>query len=420
MAMGFVETKKRSGNKYLKSKTYHFANFLGLLLLIAWGACQKRMCCQNSPREATAPKPPVSLPIVSPPSSIPATSSPSEPFAWISEFAKHLKKDPHPPHLARNSHFWVSNEDHQDRFYDALSKRQGGVYIGVGADQNYLMAGWCKPEVMVPLDFDQGVVDLHQVYRVFFLHAATPQEFVDLWSDVPGNVNRAKEWIAEAYGKKDPMLSSKKTCQGDCKRTQAAYVMARKLVWKRLQVLQQQYQQKKIPIFLTDNNQYQHIVNLFAKNRVFPTRGDLSQHALGHIATGLHAVNQPLGVLYLSNSERYFSYLPHFKPHMLAMPVDPHTLILHTWALRNKGNLYAYFTQSGTNFKAWLKQPTVTRLKSPTAKRSTPRRPTDIITPLLRKIDIKNLKDAPDAFDIDTSLKVPTHSSQALAQVLHL
>ena len=52
--------------------------------------------------------------------------------------------------------------------------------MGVGTDQNYLIAGWSRPEVLVLMDFDQVVVDLHRVYQLAFLHAESPEAFLRL------------------------------------------------------------------------------------------------------------------------------------------------------------------------------------------------------------------------------------------------
>ena len=90
-----------------------------------------------------------------------------------------LPRDPAPEEITRNQHYWISNEQRLDLFHDPI-KDLGGVYVGVGSDQNYLHAGWAKTEVLVLMDFDQKIVDLHGVYRVAFLHASTKEQFTKL------------------------------------------------------------------------------------------------------------------------------------------------------------------------------------------------------------------------------------------------
>ena len=103
-----------------------------------------------------------------------------EPFPteWAETFGE-VEPDPKPDKLTRNSHYWVSDEKRHDLFREAIADK-GGVFIGLGTDQNYLMAAWAKPEVLIPLDFDQMVVYLHYAFRVAFLNAKTPKQFIEL------------------------------------------------------------------------------------------------------------------------------------------------------------------------------------------------------------------------------------------------
>ena len=99
----------------------------------------------------------------------------------LSAFSK-LERDPRPKSITRNAHYVISNENHHHLFEPALSKLKGGVVAGVGSDQMYLFAGWAKPEALVPMDFDQVIVDLHYVYGAMFRKAETPAELIALWS----------------------------------------------------------------------------------------------------------------------------------------------------------------------------------------------------------------------------------------------
>ena len=51
-----------------------------------------------------------------------------------------LKSEPY-EHFQRELHFLVSNEDDYRSWYSSLYQR-GGIYLGVGAEQNYLLAAW--------------------------------------------------------------------------------------------------------------------------------------------------------------------------------------------------------------------------------------------------------------------------------------
>ncbi|MEM6297042.1 MAG: hypothetical protein AAGA54_37600, partial [Myxococcota bacterium] len=93
-----------------------------------------------------------------------------------------LPSDPPPAKLTNDTHYLVSNERRLDLFADDVRDR-GDAYIGVGAGQNYVLAAWADPEVMVLVDFDADVVDLHALYILFFAHADDIETFESLWSD---------------------------------------------------------------------------------------------------------------------------------------------------------------------------------------------------------------------------------------------
>ena len=97
-----------------------------------------------------------------------AAHAQAQPVAPLSaEHARVLRsvpEDPAPEGLFSDTHYLISNEDRPERFRGAVSDL-GGLQLGVGTDQNYLFAGWARPQVLALIDFDQQVVDLHRVYR---------------------------------------------------------------------------------------------------------------------------------------------------------------------------------------------------------------------------------------------------------------
>ncbi len=77
-----------------------------------------------------------------------------------------IEADPAPDSVIQDTHYFVSNERHPHRFRKSLTD-VGGMYVGVGAEQGYLFSSWAKPEVIIHADFDQMVVDVHTLYRIF-------------------------------------------------------------------------------------------------------------------------------------------------------------------------------------------------------------------------------------------------------------
>lgn len=279
-----------------------------------------------------------------PPAPPPATAPVAAPVApagspaWEQGLAA-LASDPRPPSLVRDTHYIVSNEDNHYVWRNNLQSR-GGVFIGVGTDQNYVMAGWSRPDLLVLMDFDQVVVDLHRVYRLVFLNSPTPQDFLDMWED--RNVRRVEELI--------------ETTQTDAT-TRAgmlrAYRTAHYSVPRRLRKIERMYAPLGIRWFMNDLTQYRFLVELFRAGRVVMIRGDLS---VGGTLASIGVAAQKLGtvvrVVYLSNAERYFPYTAGFKKSMMSLPVDDRSLVLRTRARLNGS--YEYIAQEAPNFRRWL------------------------------------------------------------------
>ncbi|HLL06597.1 MAG TPA: hypothetical protein VK539_38855 [Myxococcaceae bacterium] len=262
----------------------------------------------------------------------------------LSAFAN-LPADPAPPELVRGMHYWMSNEDHLDLFHPAV-KDKGGLYIGVGTDQNYLLGAWARAEALVLMDFDQSIVDLHRVYRVIFLAAETPEEFLRLWQlESRPEVRRL---IKEGYSDKQERNSAL-----------SAFATARWAVERRLLRVVGQMKKAALPSFLTDAAEYAHVRRLYQKDKVFMVRGDLTARrtlrAVGQAAT---KSGKTVGVLYLSNAEQYFPYDAQYRANIRGLPFSESSVVLRTSGERGpkrvKGTYYHYNTQAGANFAAWL------------------------------------------------------------------
>lgn len=249
-----------------------------------------------------------------------------------------VRDDRPPPHIVRGIHYVVSNENRHYLYRDALGVK-GGVYVGVGTDQNYLLAGWQRPEVLVLMDFDQVVVDLHRVYRQAFLGAADPASFVKLWADA-----RRLEQLISASPEPEEVKA----------RMTRAVRIGRVAVHRRLARLQASYKRHKIPTFLDDPQQYAFLVEMFKQGRVFMVRGDLTaDRSVSDIGAAARAHGLPVRVLYMSNAERYFGYNADFKRSMLNLPLDERSVVLRTSDYNRK--FYQYTSQTGANFHAWLR-----------------------------------------------------------------
>jgi hypothetical protein len=217
------------------------------------------------------------------PATAPGVASGAVQLASVSpewtEQLNHIVSDPPPPHLVRGTHYVISNEDRHDLWLPTVQNK-GGAYIGVGTDQNYVLAGWQRPELMVLFDFDQVVVNLHYVYRVFFIHGSNPDEFKSLWE--PKNEALAMKLLTEAYPHPKQRAAIVE-----------AYKMSRGSVLARFRKVVGIYKQHNIRWFLEDQSQYDYVAQLFRTGRVVMVRGDLTVGgSLGSIASALTALGR--------------------------------------------------------------------------------------------------------------------------------
>lgn len=309
-----------------------------------------------TPKPAPAPAP---APVVAAPVDVPSAEpepAPPEPTAPVTGTSPRpdpvqarltaIRSDPAPANLVHDSHYWISNE-HSHFVWHPQLQAIGGAYLGVGTDQNYLLAGWARSELLLLVDFDAAIVDLHRAYRVAFESAATPAEFLDLWTR-SGAVTHA-ERIVLAYPDPDEQASVLK-----------AQRIARASVHARLRKTLKTYAARGIPTYLDDQAQYDQLRALWQSGRVLAIRGDLTGDAtIIDAAAALRAFDMPLNVLYLSNAEQYFDYGPSFRRNILTLLLGERSLVLRTLGWRGhgfiEGEQYHYASQAGPNFTAWLR-----------------------------------------------------------------
>ncbi|MDJ0763581.1 MAG: hypothetical protein QNJ97_11395 [Myxococcota bacterium] len=294
-----------------------------------------------------------------------------------------LPSDPKPARLTKDSHYWVSDEQRHDLFQEAI-KYKGGIYIGLGTDQNYLMAAWSRPEILVLFDFDQMVVDLHYAFRAIFLSSSTLQVFIERWS--AKQQVETERLIRAAYQNRGPEFS---------KDVLRAFKKGRKPIHARLKRVKKLYQQLSVTTYLTDEKQYRFLVSLFETGRVFPVRGDLTaKTTMKAIASAVRKIGLTVQVLYLSNAEQYFKYTNDFKENMLALPFDNRSVVIRTAATgdsKTPDRMYEYIFQTGENFHSWLEHPRTRSVWRITGAASRDRRTgVSVVTHIPENVSIDN------------------------------
>ena len=277
------------------------------------------------------------------------------PAAW-KEALSQVQPDPPPKQLAADAHFVISDERAHYIFY-AATKGVGGVLLGVGTDPNYLIAGWMNAELVLIVDFDQVVADVHALYALAFAEAADSEAFVKLWGP------KSSKAFAALIEKKAPDKAAQK-------RWTAAYKMSRALIAERLGSLKRTYREQKVPIFLSDATQYQHVRSLIQQGRVWAWRGDLTaDKTMTGVQKALTDLALQVRVFYITNAEAYFPYTKQARKNLRDLPYATDSVVLRTQGRPDKvdeiaDHHYSYYLQKGPDFVAWLQKASTTSFKT--------------------------------------------------------
>lgn len=264
--------------------------------------------------------------------------TPPQPLPDIPKLLQGLRADPEPEAITRDLHYVVSNES-RHYFFEEIIRDRGGLFIGLGTDQNYLLAGWAKPDVMILFDFDQYVVDLHEVYGALFVMAHDADAFLTLWSH-----RQRKQTLAAlashfaSHPRRDILLQR--------------FKVQRQRILKRMRWIIDTYRDANTPTFLSDPAQYQHIRTLWLRGRVRSIRGDLREpQALSDIATLSRQLQMPVRLFYFSNAMDYFTWdVGTFRQNITQLPFDDTSLVLYTRPINP--DTYRYLYQRALDFQA--------------------------------------------------------------------
>ncbi len=245
-----------------------------------------------------------------------------------------------------NKHYLAGNERTPQAFYEAVKdKGVGGGYVGVGTDQAYLFMSWARPDIVWLIDYDPAVLEVHELYRTFFLGVQTPEEFIALW-DKPGR--EAALALIEA--------------EHDARRTKTLrrwYLGYRGWIHRRLAAVKRTLGKAKVPSYLDNQADYDFIRERLQQRRVRPLLANLlDRKGVVGVAQSAEQLGVEIRILYLSNAEEYWkAYTKRFKDNIAALPFADDALVLRTLLIWSVNNDYRYNVQSAANFLRWLEQP---------------------------------------------------------------
>lgn len=247
------------------------------------------------------------------------------------------------PDTVNSTHYVTSNENRHEYFRTALAGVSGGAYVGIAADQNYMLIGWSRPEIAILTDFDSHVVNVHAVYKAFFAHAKTPFRFRLLWTR--GYRAEGRKAIAAFYPDK-----------AQRRRVFDTFDYTKKRVAKRISWLRNHLRTKRIPSVYTDQSDYDFVRNLVRTGRVHAVVADMTgKTALAGVAKALKTLKVTVQTLFLSNAEYYFPYGPQVRKNILGLPLSSNSQVLRTRSLGR--GVYEYYAQRGSDMRLFLQAP---------------------------------------------------------------
>ncbi|WP_170136549.1 hypothetical protein [Nannocystis exedens] len=243
-------------------------------------------------------------------------------------------------------HYMKSNEVRHDVFFPYVAGK-GGVYVGVGSDQNYTLAAAAGSELMFLLDIDRSVVDLHRCYEALIEASPDPKTLFDRWT--AGAVDESVKILEAAYAGLP---------EADRKRIVRLYKAARETVYIHLDRVYRRHQGDRPTTWMSNPEMYQYIRDMFLADRVRMMGGDLTgPNSLQSVGAAARALNLPVRVVYFSNAEEYFDYNKQFVANVEALVGDEESLVLRTiyskkWV--HADQLWAYQVQPLSDYRTRL------------------------------------------------------------------
>lgn len=281
-----------------------------------------------------------------------AAVAPLEPAAKAAMEA--VPQDPVPKKLLgqaaglENKHYLAGNEWHLELYAGKLANL-GGIYVGVGSDQSYLLAGMVRPVAAFFMDYDDLVVQIHRAYFTFFAKAADFEAFMKYWDDAELGAKAIEEKLAG-----DPAMADVKKL----------YLRYRASIADRLHRVARTFRKAKVPCFVTDAETYTFIRELVAAGRVRALRVDLlANQGMAGIGAAAAKLGQPIRALYLSNAENYWAYTPQFRANVKALPFDAQSRVVRTVSTWDHNHDYVYTLQPALDFQAFVAMPWVKRYR---------------------------------------------------------
>ena len=217
---------------------------------------------------------------------------------------------------APDEFYYRSNERRHDLVAQAIDGL-GGATIGVGSDQLYTLAAMSNASLIVGVDYDNRIPMMHAIYQVLVPISASPSELIAQFDDEHERATLTRLENELPDDEKVKILRIFRRI-----RTQMHTYLSR--VARRIR-------DGRPASWLADDALYAHVRALFVGGRVVARTGDVTgTTTLRSVARTLAELEVPVGVLYFSNAEQFFTYGDEFRANIAALPVTERTLVVRT------------------------------------------------------------------------------------------
>lgn len=254
-------------------------------------------------------------------------------------------------------HYPASNERRIDLFWDAIDSL-GGVYLGVGTDQNFSLAARARSEYIILMDFDPGIVSVNKLHIQFLRASGNYDTFKSFWDRK--NKEKTLEFI-KGLGTEN--VSELKF----------ALELGQKPgigVPERLKELDFMHRNFGLETFSHKDSDFQYLRAMAGENKITALHGDLTGiNVLQEISRVLQKNGLTINLVYTSNAEEYFRFPPNFRKNILSLPISEKSILVRTLTAGAKSfgfpegekfpddYPFHYNYQKLSNLKKWMEVP---------------------------------------------------------------
>ncbi len=271
-------------------------------------------------------------------------------------------------------YFWNENYVSNEASYlHPLKKLEelgihGGIYIGVGPNQNFTYIAKLHPRYAFILDVRRQNLLEHLLFKALFHFARDRREYLSLLLSRPiehgklGGESYTVEDMVNYFRKSDPDPSLYRRTQARVHLflTTACRVELSDQDWRVIEKVHQAFfnrglsikydyipvptfgeflmerdLQGKMQDFLNDNHDFRYLKRLEEENRIIPVTGDFAgPHALKELGRYLRERNDKVTVFYTSNVEQYLvrnMVWPRFLKNVSELPLDDHAVFIRSY-----------------------------------------------------------------------------------------